>query len=72
MRCLTLSGSKISFWSQALTSGSVIVWSSNSVISGPAGPGSAAATWRGYRPFLYKRAKVMGATEMWKTHKVFF
>lgn len=43
----------MSSWSCARASGSWSVWSSISVTSGPAGPGSAAATCRGYRPLLY-------------------
>lgn len=54
MNAKTLSGLKISSWSHARASGSVIAWSRNSVTVGPAGPGSAAATCRGYRPFFYK------------------
>lgn len=55
MTAHTSSGLKISSWSHARASGSVIAWSRNSVTVGPAGPGSAAATCRGYRPFLYKQ-----------------
>lgn len=43
----TLSGSYTSSWSHDLASGSVTAWSSNSVMMGPAGPVSDAATCSG-------------------------